>query len=203
MRLKTITGALLVITVCCVSTSTIANKALPAESTQQPSFCGVSELDTQLNGQGANYPAGENFQLLGKAKLSVLFWDIYESQLLTSDAKVPFSSACQCILFKIRYLRAISNQELVANTEAQWQHLQVDKDIYRGYLTKLARIWPDIQAGDQLSLLSQGEITVFYFNQQKIAAIKSPTFAKLFLGIWLDKNTSEARLRQQLLGGGI
>ncbi len=143
----------------------------------------------------------KHFQQLGKAKLSVLFWDIYESTLYTSDGKLPFSSnACQQTLFEIRYLRDISKKELLENTESQWRYLNVEKATYSDYLTLLNDIWPDIQAGDQLSLLTQGSVTVFYFNQQKIAEIENRLFGELFLRIWLDENTSEPKLRQQLLG---
>jgi hypothetical protein len=142
----------------------------------------------------------QNFQLLGKAKLSVLFWDIYESQLFTSDGKLPFSHSCQYSLFEITYLRDISKQELLESTIAQWQYLAIDENEYRSYLAVLEYIWPDIKVGDQLTLLNKANISVFYFNQKKIGEIESKEFANLFLRIWLDENTSEPELRKQLLG---
>ncbi len=142
----------------------------------------------------------QNFQLLGSAKFSVLFWDIYQSTLLTTDGQAPFSNACQHALFEIRYLRDISKKELLDNTIEQWRHLSLKEQDYQTFVPMLENIWPDIQAGDQLSMLSQANKTIFYLNRQSIGEIDSATFAQLFLAIWLDENTSEPKLRQQLLG---
>lgn len=143
------------------------------------------------------------FQLLGKAKFSVLFWDIYESQLLTTDGRQPFSNLCQHSLFEIHYLRDISQKELVENTIAQWRHLALHENEYSAFIPLLENIWPDIKAGDQLAMLNQTGRTVFYLNQQKIGQIENLAFAKAFLRIWLDEKTSEPELRQQLLGNSI
>lgn len=162
--------------------------------------CRVTEQEAIISSDLARATIDKHFKLLGRAKFSVLFWDIYESALFTSDGQRPLSNACQHSMFEIQYLRDISKKELLENTKAQWQHLTVDKNIYQPYLLILEDIWPDIKAGDQLTLLNKGPITVFYFNQKKLGEIESTTFAHLFLSIWLDKNTTEPKLRQQLLG---
>jgi len=145
----------------------------------------------------------QHFTLLGKAKFSVLFWDIYESSLFTTDGQRPFSNLCQHALFEIHYLRDISKKELIDNTVSQWQHLSLNENEYLAFLPLLEKIWLDINAGDRLSMLSQKGTSVFYLNRQKIGEIESLTFAKTFLSIWLDENTSEPKLRQQLLGNNI
>lgn len=143
------------------------------------------------------------FQILGKAKFSFLFWDVYESQLLTSDGQQPFSNLCQYSLFEINYLRDISQIELIDNTVEQWQHLALSESTYSAFLPLLKNIWPDIKTGDQLAMLNQADTTFFYLNQQKIGEIVDATFAKAFLNIWLDENTSEPKLRKKLLGDSL
>jgi hypothetical protein len=106
-------------------------------------------------------------------------------------------------LFEIHYLRDISKKELIDNTVSQWQHLSLNENEYLAFLPLLEKIWLDINAGDRLSMLSQKGTSVFYLNRQKIGEIESLTFAKTFLSIWLDENTSEPKLRQQLLGNNI
>lgn len=145
----------------------------------------------------------KHFQILGKAKFSFLFWDVYESQLLTSDGHQPFSNICQYSLFEINYLRDISQKELIDNTVEQWRHLAFSESTYSAFLPLLRNIWPDIKAGDQLAMLNQAGTTIFYLNQQKIGGIVDATFAKVFLSIWLDENTSEPKLRKKLLGDNI
>lgn len=165
--------------------------------------CSIAE-STSLMAKDLTGPLiDQQFTLLGKAKFSVLFWDIYESSLLTSDGQPPFSHLCQHALFEIDYLRDISKKELLDNTISQWRHLSLNEDEYVDFLPLLENIWLDINEGDRLSMLSQRDKTIFYLNRKNIGEIQSLTFAKTFLGIWLDKNTSEPKLRQQLLGDSI
>ena len=161
----------------------------------EPQPLTVSDLNDSITDQ--------HFTLLGKAKFSVLFWDIYESSLLTSDGQPPFNNVCQYSLFEIHYLRDISKKELLDNTVSQWRHLSLNESEYLAFLPLLDNIWLDINAGDRLSMLNQQGKTLFYLNHKNIGEIQSLTFAEIFLGIWLDKNTSEPKLRQQLLGDSI
>ncbi len=148
----------------------------------------------------SEYLAEQPFILLGKAKFSVLFWDIYESALLTTDGHKPFGDTCQQSLFEIEYLRDISKKDLLDNTVSQWQHLSFKESEYAVFLPLLERIWLDINAGDRLSMLTQENKTLFYLNRKFIGEIDSATFAKTFLSIWIDKGTSEPKLRLKLLG---
>lgn len=145
----------------------------------------------------------QHFTLLGKAKFSVLFWDIYESSLSTADGQRPFSHLCQQLLFEIHYLRDISKKDLIDNTVSQWQHLSFNESEYSAFLPLLESIWQDIKKGDRLSMLTQQNKTVFYLNREHIGEIESSTFAKTFMDIWIDENTSEPKLRLKLLGDNV
>ena len=179
------------------------NSAVEAASDEGLMKCQATEQATTITGDLTKLTTEQHFTLLGKAKFSVLFWDIYESSLLTTDGQQPFSNVCQQVLFEIHYLRDISKKELIDNTVSQWQHLALNENEYRAFLPLLENIWSDINAGDRLSMLSQRGRSVFYLNRQKIGEIESLTFAKIFLGIWLDENTSEPELQQQLLRNSI
>ncbi|TWX69964.1 chalcone isomerase family protein [Colwellia sp. C1TZA3] len=184
-------------------TESVTNHEVEAVSDEGLMKCQVTEQATIIAGDLTKLTTEQHFTLLGKAKFSVLFWDIYESSLLTTDGQQPFSNVCQHALFEIHYLRDISKKELIDNTVSQWQHLALNENEYRAFLPLLENIWSDINAGDRLSMLSQRGTSVFYLNRQKIGEIESLTFAKIFLSIWLDENTSEPKLRQQLLGNSI
>jgi hypothetical protein len=64
----------------------------------------------------------------------------------------------------------------------------------------LEKIWPDIKEGDSLSLYVSNNKSTFYFNNDLIGEIEQQEFSQLFLDIWLSKNTSEPKLRLELLG---
>ncbi|WP_181901732.1 chalcone isomerase family protein [Thalassotalea euphylliae] len=135
--------------------------------------------------------------LVGKAKFSVLFWDIYDSALFTYDGKYQ---ADEAFLFEINYLRDISRDDLIERTVEQWQHLGVDSIKYQPFLADLANIWPNISKGDQLAMWTDGRSTAFYFNQAFRGQIADPAFSQLFASIWLSPQTSQPKLRKKLLG---
>jgi hypothetical protein len=140
------------------------------------------------------------FQLVGKTTFSVLFWDIYTSKLLTSSGKYPINKEKEKLIFEIKYLADISSEDLIERTEEQWQHIGVSSNYYQYFTPKLKNIWPDIVEGDTLSLLINKQESYFYFNQQFIGSIKSPEFGQFFIDIWLAENTSQPKLRKELLG---
>ena len=169
----------LIMSLSAMFSSAQASNDITADNAKRMIQCRAIEQTPMTEDKLAPSITKQHFQLLGSAK---------------------FSHTCQHSLFEIHYLRDISKAELLENTLSQWRHLALDEDDYIEFLPLLAGIWPDIKAGEQLSMLSQANSTTFYLNRHRIGVIDSATFAQLFLAIWLDENTSEPKLRQQLLG---
>ena len=137
---------------------------------------------------------------VGNAIFSVLFWDLYKSQLSTGSGKYPQSSNHDNLIYKIDYLKDVTAVDLVDYTIEQWQHLAVSEQLYKDYLPQLKAIWPNIKAGDSLALVVKNNSSAFYHNGELLGAMDGENFAPLFLDIWLSKETSEPKLREQLLG---
>lgn len=153
---------------------------------------------------------------VGSARFSVLFWDIYDSRLLTPSGtythseqtsyireKTASNKSSPHLLFEIRYLRDISKEDLINKTIEQWQHLGINERSYKAYIQALEALWPNITAGDNLSLLIEHNRSVFYYNNDLIGAVsnnKVLPFGALFLDIWLSPQTSQPELRKELLG---
>jgi hypothetical protein len=142
----------------------------------------------------------ENFTLVGKTTFSILFWDLYQSDLLTTSGNYPIQGNNDKLIFNIHYLTDISSDDLIKRTVEQWQHLGLTPNEYKLYLPILARIWPDINKGDRLSLFINYNQSSFYLNYKFIGKIDSPAFSQIFLDIWLSDNTSQPELRLELLG---
>jgi hypothetical protein len=138
---------------------------------------------------------------VGSAKFSVLFWDIYKSTLYTHSGVYKSNNDQDPLLFQIEYLKAITAKNLIKRTIEQWQHLKKPESRYLKFIPQLNAIWPDIVAGDKLSLFRLNGYSVFYFNNVKIGEIKQPEFSGLFLDIWLSPNTSQKKLRNKLIKG--
>lgn len=141
-----------------------------------------------------------NFKTVGKAKFSVLFWDIYNSTLYTQAGRYLHDNSSESLFFEIEYLKDITAEDLLERTAQQWEHLNVPELVYSKYLPALKTIWPDISSGDKLTLFVQNQQSVFYFNHEKVGVIEEADFSKLFLDIWLSPNTSQTQLRKELLG---
>ncbi|WP_281556330.1 chalcone isomerase family protein [Thalassomonas sp. RHCl1] len=164
--------------------------------------CSFSVLPARIlshgNGPDAVVLDRSRLQLVGQAQLSVLFWDIYQSRLYTSSGR--FSRDEQQLLFEINYQRDISRKELVSATLEQWQHLDIAESDYQQYLPYLKALWPDVSAGDTLTLFSDGSGSAFYFNGRYLGKIRDEKFAGMFLDIWLSPRTSRPGIRKALLG---
>jgi hypothetical protein len=139
------------------------------------------------------------FNKVGSAQFSVLFWDIYNSHLFTKSGRYEENSD-QDVIFKIEYLKDITAKELIKRTVEQWQHLKYKKSDYEAFIPRLKSLWPNISAGDSLTLYRNNQSTEFYFNNMNIGVIDNEEFYKLFLAIWLSPDTSEPELRQSLIG---
>ena len=141
-----------------------------------------------------------DFLSIGETTFSILFWDLYKSQLLTTSGKYPIEIKKDDLIMDIRYLADISSDDLIERTIEQWQHLGIAPENYQGFLPDLKAIWPNITDGDSLSLLLHQGRSVFYYNQQYVGVINDPKFGQIFLAIWLSEKTSEPSLRLELLG---
>ncbi len=140
-----------------------------------------------------------NFISIGQTTFTVLFWDIYTSQLFTTSGEYPLRDNNDHLLFDINYLTGIESEDLIKRTIEQWQHLGILKDKYQVYIPMLEGMWPDIEEGDNLSILIEQDRSIFYFNKQYLGVIDDAKFGEMFLAIWLSEKTSQPSLRSELL----
>lgn len=149
----------------------------------------------------ANGLATDNFKTVGEARMSHLFWDIYDAKLLTPNG--VYQPGQYPIVLSLTYLRDIDASDIVQATNEQWKHLGQNELVGR-YDQQLLGMWPDIKQGDNLSLLvtSEGNAN-FYYNQIKVGQIQNENFSRQFLAIWLSPNTSQPRMRDQLINPSI
>ncbi|MDX2369097.1 MAG: chalcone isomerase family protein [Colwellia sp.] len=142
-----------------------------------------------------------NFKEVGSAQFSVLFWDIYNSTLYTKSGSYSHDASTESLIFEIEYLKDITRDDLLERTIQQWKYLKIPEAGYNKFIPILKTIWPDISSGDKLAMLVKNKQSVFFFNNVRVGHIEQKEFSKLFLDIWLSPNTSQTKLRKQLLGG--
>lgn len=148
----------------------------------------------------ANETSASEMKLVGQAKLSVLFWDVYNSSLYTPSGR--FEGINAPLKIKLVYLRNIGSRELVDATREQWRKLGMYRPEHESWLQQLQTMWPDVKSGDNITLdWSDPMLSRFYFNGKLLGTIDNPDFGKLFAAIWLSEKTEYPKVRKQLIGG--
>jgi hypothetical protein len=142
--------------------------------------------------------AVEIWPLVGTARLKVLLWEVYDSQLFTPSGSWQGEAPYQ---LSLRYLRDIPASKLVEETDKAWRQQGRSHPKQSEWLQQLNDIWPDIARGDNLvfGLNVKGQ-SAFWFNGRPIGGIDDGDFGALFGGIWLDQDSPQPELRDQLIG---
>jgi hypothetical protein len=148
--------------------------------------------------------------VVGEAQLSFLFFDIYQSTLLTPTGGYQLSNdvSPHPLALSITYQRQISQQELLDATIEQWQKLGYSRGETSLWYSTLQEVFPSVEEGHQLTYVTNGESGQFYSRQsdmdsaggQLIGQIDDESLNDAFLAIWLSPDTQYPKLRENLLG---
>ncbi|MEH6530988.1 MAG: chalcone isomerase family protein [Photobacterium frigidiphilum] len=140
----------------------------------------------------------QSWQTVGRAELSWVFWEIYDSELRTPDG--TYSLDQQELALVIRYRRDIDEEDLQEATDKQWIHLGIPQSMRKQWLRELSIIWPDVKKGDRLIFVLNAQGAAFYQGSRLLGKVESEEMAKAFLGIWLSPKTAYPEMRRRLIG---
>ncbi|TQV89737.1 chalcone isomerase family protein [Aliikangiella coralliicola] len=146
----------------------------------------------------------ENLKLVGKANLTIWFWDIYDAELYSSSGQYQSNSGPvfnSPLLIKISYNREISRDDLIEETASQWERFNIDDDKKLRWLKSLGDIWPDVDDGDKIMfhIDNQGHCHFFY-NEKFIGSVNNKEFSFHFANIWLKENGPYPKMTKRLTG---
>jgi hypothetical protein len=140
-----------------------------------------------------------SLQKVGEAKLEILFWDIYTSELFSTTGQ--YQEDIFPVALKIKYLRNIDAEDLLDRTLSEWLKLGISEEQAKPWLTQLKGLWPNIKKSDELLLLvNSDKSSEFFFNDESLGQLDDSEFGPSFLRIWLDENCSYPKLRKMLIG---
>ena len=140
-----------------------------------------------------------NAELVGKARFKVLFFSVFDAKLYAKNAEFR---AEEPFALSLSYLREIKGSEIVAKSisEIKAQN-EFSSEELTDWKAELAAIIPDVDTKTTITgVRDQAGATLFYKNGVLIGQIENERFTQGFFNIWLGENTSEAKLRSQLLG---
>ena len=139
-----------------------------------------------------------SWPLVGKARLRVLLWKVYDSALYTPSGRWLGAGPYQ---LSLTYLRDIPVEQLIKETRKAWDEQSRVHSQQEIWLQVLAEMWPDISAGDNLVFgVGADDQNQFWFNGRSLGGIDHPDFAALFGGIWLGEDSPRPALRARLIG---
>ena len=146
-----------------------------------------------------NCAVASEMKLIGQGTLKVLFFEVYDIRLL-ADSK-PFSWKNKFQL-EFEYKREVKKETVIESSikEMRRKSSFLDKDINKWQEYLEISIKP-VQEGSQatVSWNPNGQIT-FHYQSSEPTTIEDENFARAFLNIWLGEETSQPKLRNQLLG---
>tara|TARA_B000000460_G_scaffold87988_1_gene61303 strand:+ start:29 stop:571 length:543 start_codon:yes stop_codon:yes gene_type:complete len=147
-------------------------------------------------------PLADEYKEVGQTRLRVLFWDVYDAFLYTTDGDFDWSQRKQqrkALL--LRYLRDIEAKELVETTSEEWEKLGFNSQEQSQWLDKLSEMWPDIKEDDCILLKETNEgYAAFYQGDKSLGVINSSQFTEQFLAIWLSPESRFEEERDELVG---
>ena len=143
-------------------------------------------------------PHVPNLSEVGEGRLTYLFWDVYDAELLAPNgewkAEGPYA-------LRLSYLRNIEGEK-IADRSIEEMRDQGNKNEVQlaGWHTQMNKIFPDVQDGTTLSgICTKQQETIFFEDGKEIGRIKDPEFTRAFFNIWLSEKTSAPDLREKLL----
>ncbi len=138
-------------------------------------------------------------KLVGKGRMSVMFWDVYDAVLYAPGGTWKAGSP---LALSLTYLRDLEGRAIADRSAEEIRKLGFTDEIrLAAWHSQMRRIFPDVTDGTTLTGIynAQGE-SIFYHHGAEVGRITDPEFGRHFFNIWLDPRTSAPELRAQLLG---
>lgn len=141
----------------------------------------------------------EQAEKVGEARLSVLFWDIYDATLVAPNGEYnqqgPFA-------LSLTYLRDFDGDDIASRSIDEMRKLGMQDEMkLASWFQKMQQIFPDVKEGQTITgMIDKNQVSHFYIDDQLLGQVDDKEFSQWFFNIWLAENTSEPKMRRQLLG---
>lgn len=141
----------------------------------------------------------DNPKLVGEARLSVFFWDIYDASLIAPGGEFTQSSP---FALQLTYLRDFDGDDIASRSidEMRNQGMKDEIKLAKWYV-QMQQIFPNVAEGQTITgIVDNAQQSHFYFNNSYAGKVEDPEFSQCFFNIWLAETTSEPKMRGNLLG---
>lgn len=141
----------------------------------------------------------ESPKLVGEARLSVLFWDVYDAKLIAPNGvyeqRKPFA-------LELTYLRDFKGKDIASRSVDEMRKLGVKDEVKLAkWYQEMQDIFPDVSKNESITgVVDEQLVTHFYYNDSALGKVYDQEFSEWFFNIWLSEKTAEPKMRKNLLG---
>lgn len=142
-------------------------------------------------------------QLVGKGRLSVWGFQVYDARLWANPGFGAASFTAQPLALELAYLRGFDKQAVAERSITEMRRsATISAEQADTWMAAMTRVLPHVKKGDRvMGVHSPGVGASFWMNGKPLGEVRDAEFARLFFGIWLAPTTSEPGLRTALLAG--
>jgi hypothetical protein len=141
----------------------------------------------------------QNPDVVGEARLKIMFWDIYDAKLSAMNGEYQEGTP---MALSLSYLRDFDGEDIASRSIDEMRDLGYkDEILLAKWFEQMRSLFPNVKKGENITgALDEKQSTHFYYQGMSLGIIEDVNFSKAFFGIWLNENTSEPKMRKKLLG---
>jgi hypothetical protein len=141
-------------------------------------------------------------RLLGSGRLTFLTLHVYDARLWAPEPLAPERAEASLVALELEYARKLVGRLIAERSIDEMKRVPgMSDDQAQRWLAWLLQTVPDVAAGDRITGIHRpGESARIFFNGALRGELRDADFARRFFAIWLGRQTSEPKLRDQLLG---
>jgi hypothetical protein len=142
-------------------------------------------------------------RLVGQQRFTYWGFEVYDASLWASAPFVAEDWAKQVLVLELRYLRDFKGADIAQRSIDEMQGQRpLSNTQQSSWLTTQKSLIPNVRAGERITGIYSPDKGIQLLHQDRVLGdLRDPEFAQRFLGIWLAPETSQRKLRQQLLAG--
>ena len=139
---------------------------------------------------------------LGSGRLRFMGLRVYDARLWAPGVLRADDWAARPFALELVYARALQGASIASRSLTEMRRQgPFDDGTSARWLAAMTAAFPDVKDGDRLTGLHRpGDGARIFHNGALQAEWRDPVFARHFFGIWLAPQTSQAALRDDLLG---
>ena len=140
-----------------------------------------------------------DMKLIGQGTLKVLFFEVYDIRLLSDSNPFSWENKFQ---LEFEYRRTLTKERVIDSSLKELKRQQnVTEQNLNEWETYLEEAIQPLQEGSKATIEWNPQGTITFQNEGvKSVTIKDESFARSYINIWLGEETSQPKLRSQLLG---